>query len=214
MTSKRRSLSKFTSGVSKRRKNPNGNGEGGSSSGGSKSGIWDETVAIATDLVLPGVAAYAGTRIAGRIGHAIGRRKSATAAKHMVPLSSLAMAISAIILAGKWDKLERYRTGIMVGSGIAAIQAILQAYVPMWAWVLSDPNEDAVRAMLAQPVLPEHLLEPGYIEQLPGSDLGPGAGYQQQVPQQGQEPQQGGIDVDDFSDIPGMDGSLKTGIFS
>jgi len=204
----KRSLSKFSSGVAKRKKNPEG-GEGG------KSGLWDDVVSVSTELVLPGVAAYAGTRIAGRIGYAIGRRRSAAMARHLVPLSSLAAAIAAIILAGKWEKLSAYKTGIMVGSGIAAVQSVLQAYVPQWAWVLADPNEDATRLALNQPVMSEadSMLEEGYIEQLPGMDLGPGPGFSEKTPS-ATTSGGGGIDIDDFSDIPGMDGTFKSGIFS
>jgi hypothetical protein len=101
-------------------------------------------LAIAKDLggevlevAVPGLVGYAGTRIAGRISRAVLAPRIAMLAKHAGPLGNL-LAVLAAYFATKQASLRKYRTPVLVGSGIALFQTLLQTYFPGIAKILDD----------------------------------------------------------------------------
>lgn len=96
------------------------------------------------ELILPGVVAYGGTRIAGRIAYRLARKKSPKLAKHVGPWTSVAVAGLAWYAVHKWETFAKYYTPVVVGATIAAIQGLVQTYLPQWGWVLNDYHMDDV----------------------------------------------------------------------
>ena len=119
--------------------------------------IWTD----AWEIVVPGVAAYTGTRLAGRIAYSLARKKSPNLAKHVGPLVSLAVAAAGWFLVHKIDSLKKYHTPVVVGASIAAVQGILQTYIPQYGWILNDYHmNDALPANAAPAALPENQAPP------------------------------------------------------
>ena len=44
----------------------------------------------------------------------------------------------------KWKTFAKYHTPVVVGATIAAIQGLVQTYLPQWGWVLNDYHMDDV----------------------------------------------------------------------
>ena len=105
---------------------------------------------LKTDLVQflgPAVGAYAVTRFTGRGLHLFGSRWPAFQ-KHLRPLGNLLAFAAAWLASHKWKRLEKYHTPIVVGSGLALIQSLVQTYLPGLAWLL---DAEPARAVLAFP---------------------------------------------------------------
>lgn len=146
------------------------------------------------ELVIPGIAAYAGTRLAGRIAYKLGRKKSARFAKHAGALTPPLIAVGAFVAAHKSDRLAAYRDGLIIGSTIAGIQALVQAYLPQYGWILNDYHLDDVlpqasKAAAAQPLSEPATPVPDYDDY---TDLIPNEDPQQLEP--GNEP----VDLSEF----------------
>ncbi len=103
-----------------------------------------------TNLVAPGVASYAAGRLAGRIAYKLGKRKSVRFAKHAGALTPPIVAVGTLVAAGKIASLEPYRTGLIVGTTIAGIQSLVQAYIPQYGWILNDYHLDDVLPLAAK----------------------------------------------------------------
>lgn len=88
---------------------------------------------ITTDLVqsiVPAVGSYAATRLTGRIMRNFVGGRFPTWQKHFGPLGNVLAFIASWVLSHKWRRLERYHTPIVVGSGIALVQSLVQTYLP------------------------------------------------------------------------------------
>jgi hypothetical protein len=206
MAKRKSSLSKVAKRASKKRKNP-----APSEKAGFLASIGLVEIA---EPVGVGVGAYAATRLAGRIGYRLARKKSTRWAKHAGPWTSVLVSIVATYAAGKSKKLERYEMPILVGTWIASLQGLLQTYFPRWGWILNDYHMDD---------LPVAQL-PAATAKAP-ANAAPRNGAQQQAPQgfddyidvdpgpDAPPPEPG---EDDFSDIPGLGGGggFNTGIFA
>lgn len=98
----------------------------------------DDSVALMlTDLAgqaIPVVVTFAGTHV---LTHVVGDRLlgGKSYAHHMKVLTALA-AVVGVYFAGRTRPLEKYATGALVGTSLAAIATVLQAYVPQFAWLL------------------------------------------------------------------------------
>jgi hypothetical protein len=101
---------------------------------------------IAKDLmefVLPGFAGYAGTRLVSRVVHGMVLKRFPKLAKHASVLSTAAAATGAWFLAHRVERIQEHSTPIVVGASIAAIQTVVQAYLPKYGWMVSDHNLNA-----------------------------------------------------------------------
>lgn len=113
------------------RANPSGGGGGGPRAN-------PPMVSDFTHVILPGFGAYAVTRFLQRIAFTVASKRWPKLAKHIHALSGVAA------FGGSWFALHRikgaapYHDGILVGSGIAALQGVAQAYLPKYAWMTSD----------------------------------------------------------------------------
>lgn len=118
------------------------------------------------EMVVPGLGAYAGTRLAGRIGYRLARKKSAAVAKFAGPVTSVIVAAIGWYLVHKVKKFSKYHTPVVVGASIAALQGLLQTFLPQYGWILNDYHlDDATpEAMARAQLLPP---EPG---EIPGGE--------------------------------------------
>jgi hypothetical protein len=92
------------------------------------------------EFVVPGFAGYAGTRMVSRIVHGVVIKKWPKLAKHASVLSTLATAGGAMVAVHRIDRIKQYHTPVVVGASIAAIQTVVQAYLPKYGWMVSDHN--------------------------------------------------------------------------
>jgi len=92
--------------------------------------------------IVPGMLAYTGTRLAGRIGYRMARKKSVGLAKHVGPWTSVAIAALGWWAVHKIDWAKKYHTPVVVGAAVAALQGLVQTYLPQYGWILNDYHMD------------------------------------------------------------------------
>lgn len=111
-------------------------------------GGWGDLGAMAKQ-VGAGAAGYAGTRVVQRIAWTLTHKRRPTWSKHVQALAGVATFGAVLYGASKIRALDGYHEAVLVGSGVAAAQGVVQAYVPKYAWLLQDPRGDAGRALPA-----------------------------------------------------------------
>jgi len=98
-----------------------------------------------TNVILPGFGAYAASRVFQRIAFTMVGRRWPKLAKHTHAASGLAAFGAAWLLAHRWARLAKYHDGILVGTGVAALQGVAQAYLPAkYNWLLADCKQSDV----------------------------------------------------------------------
>jgi hypothetical protein len=103
-----------------------------------------------TQVILPGVGAYAASRIVGRVAYKVARKKSPRMAKHAGAIAPAAYLIAVWFLVNKVKRLEDYHGPALIGASIGAIQSLLQTYLPQYGWILNDYHMDDVLPQQAQ----------------------------------------------------------------
>lgn len=92
------------------------------------------------ELVLPGFGSFATARLLTRIVATQVAKKKPTWGKHAGALASIAAFFAAWWGGNKVKWLEKYQTPIMFGAGVAALQSVVQFYVPKLGWMVSDAS--------------------------------------------------------------------------
>jgi hypothetical protein len=105
------------------------------------------------EFIAPGFVGYAGTRFTSRAVHSVVIKRWPKLAKHASVLSTFGAAGLAYILVHRVKKIEKYHTPVVVGAGIAAIQTLVQAYLPKYGWLVSDHNLNQLPP--PQPIAPQ-----------------------------------------------------------
>lgn len=104
--------------------------------------------------IAPGFAAFAATRFLTRAATIQISKRYPKHAKHAGAIASLGSFAAAWFGAHRVRSLEKYHHPIVVGAGLAAIQSLVQIYLPMIGWIVSDATPDisskAVAAKSAQ----------------------------------------------------------------
>jgi hypothetical protein len=123
----------------RRRKNPEGDEPPASSSSDAGERPLMEEVA---GWVVPGFAGFAATRFTSYVASTqIAKRKPEWAIH-----SGAAVAVGSFLalwwFAGKIKMLRDHHTPIVVGSAIAALQSLIQMYIPQLGWMLADPSHE------------------------------------------------------------------------
>lgn len=103
------------------------------------------------EFVIPGFAGYAGTRVVSRVVKGVVSKKYPRLAKHAAVLSTIGAAAGAWLLVHRIERIKEYHTPVVVGSSIAALQTIVQAYLPKYGWLVSDHGVDEKAAAVARP---------------------------------------------------------------
>ncbi len=150
---KRRATGKKPTPRRKYRKNPGG--DGGSSTGFTSKIFFSDLI----EDVIPGFVGFAATRFLTRaVAVQIEKRKPGWG-KHTGAVASIGSFLAAWLVAGRWKAISKWHNPLVVGSGLAALQSLLQLYVPKLGWMVGDP-------------MPE-LLGMGPAGQLPGPQSRP-----------------------------------------
>lgn len=107
------------------------------------------------EFVGPGFASFAATRfLTGVVTSQISQRAPSWG-KHAGAVASVGSFMSLWLFGHKVEWLERWHTPIVVGSAIAALQSLIQLYIPSMGWLVSDaqanlPSSTATSALTAQ----------------------------------------------------------------
>jgi hypothetical protein len=106
------------------------------------------------EFIGPGFAAFAATRFGSRVAATQIAKKKPSWGKHAGAIASVAAFAAAWLLAHRVKWLAKYHTPIAVGAGIAALQSLIQLYVPKLGWMVADATPEIhAAAAPAQPQL-------------------------------------------------------------
>lgn len=92
------------------------------------------------EFIGPGFASFAATRFLTRIAAVYLARKKPSWGKHAGAITSIASFAGAYFGAHRVKMLAPYHTPIVVGSAIAALQSMIQLYIPKLGWMLADAS--------------------------------------------------------------------------
>ena len=96
-----------------------------------------------------GIGAYAGTRLLQRAAVVVIGKKRPSWRKHLHVAAGVVAFGAAWIACRKVKALAPYHTSALLGTGVAAAQGFVTAYVPKYAWVFSDVSPESLRALPA-----------------------------------------------------------------
>jgi hypothetical protein len=103
-------------------------------------------------VLLPGFGAYAATRVLARIVYNFVQPRWPSLGKHAHALAGVLGFGGTWFFAHKIEKLAPYHDGIVMGSGIAALQGVATAYLPdKYNWLLQDVSPEDVTAPAPAP---------------------------------------------------------------
>ena len=86
-----------------------------------------------------GFAGFGLTKFASRLAYAQTVRRWPKLANHAKVGTSIVTAVGAHFGSQYWSKSAEFTEEITIGAGVAAVQAIVQTYLPKFAWLVSDP---------------------------------------------------------------------------
>lgn len=98
------------------------------------------------EYIVPGFAAFAATRFLTRVATVQIAKRWPSRAKHAGAIASVGSFAAAWFGAHRVKYLEQYHHPIVVGSGLAAIQSLIQLYLPALGWVVSDAGPELAAA--------------------------------------------------------------------
>ncbi len=104
---------------------------------------------LITDLmefVVPGFAGFGATRLLSYVAATQVARRKPSWGKHIGAIAAGGSFLAAWLLIHRVKFLEKHHTPIVVGSAIAAIQSLLQLYLPQLGWMLADPTMQVEQA--------------------------------------------------------------------
>lgn len=90
------------------------------------------------EFVGPGFAAFAATRFLTGVATSQISQRAPSWGKHAGAVASVGSFLGLWLFGHKVKWLERWHTPIVVGSAIAALQSLIQLYIPSMAWLVSD----------------------------------------------------------------------------
>lgn len=90
------------------------------------------------EFVGPGFGSFAATRFLTRVATSQIAQRKPSWGRHAGALASAGSFFAAWFLGHRVRWLERWHTPIVVGSAIAALQSLIQLYLPTLGWVVSD----------------------------------------------------------------------------
>ena len=105
------------------------------------------------EYILPGFAAFAATRFATKFAATQIAKRYPKYAKHAGAIASVGSFAAAWYGAHKVKYLDQYHHPIVVGSGLAALQSLVQLYAPKLGWLVGDPLPTALPAASSAPLL-------------------------------------------------------------
>lgn len=120
----------------------------------------------------PAIAAFAATRLLTRIAAVQISKRFPRAAPHAGALASIGTFAAAVIAGHKLPYVRDYQEPVIIGSGVAAAQSLIQIYIPKLGWVVSDASPDiaatqkrkavAAQQQQVQRQIPKQTADPDY----------------------------------------------------
>lgn len=92
------------------------------------------------EFIGPGFAGFAATRLLTYVASTQIAKRAPKMGKHAGAAASVGAFAAAYFLAHRWKWLAKYQMPLIVGSGIAAAQSLLQLYFPKLGWMVSDAS--------------------------------------------------------------------------
>lgn len=107
------------------------------------------------EFVVPGFAGFAAGRLMTRIATTQVAKYKPSLGKHAGAVAAVGSFLAAWFLGHKVKFLAKHHTPLVVGSAIAALQSLIQLYIPQLGWMISDasPDVDALAAPSTSPPL-------------------------------------------------------------
>lgn len=94
------------------------------------------------EFVGPGFASFAATRFLTRVAATQLAKKKPSWGKHAGAVTSLAAFAAAWWGAHRVKWLQKHHTPIVVGAAIAALQSLIQLYIPRLGWMVADATPE------------------------------------------------------------------------
>lgn len=109
---------------------------------------WGATFAFVDDLksLGAGLGAYGSTRLVQRLATKIAAKKKPAWTKHVHAATGAAVFAAAVLASRRVRALDPYHEAIVIGSGVAAVQGVVGAYIPRFAWLMSGAAPQALPA--------------------------------------------------------------------
>jgi hypothetical protein len=171
----------------------------------------------------PGFGGFAVSRFATRAAATQIAKRAPSWGKHAGAAAAVGTFLAAWFLANRWKWLEKWHTPIVVGSGIAMAQSLIQLYLPALGWMVSDASPELAAAdqslSVAQAPQNMHLLptndDPNEFTYNDSFDAGR-YGHHQSPPTTGAGTGPGGPAPSDMSDLAIDDviGAANLGVFA
>lgn len=98
------------------------------------------------EWVGPGFASFAATRFATRVAATQIAKRKPSWGKHAGAGVSIGAFLAAWFLGHRLKWLGKYHTPITVGAAIAALQSLIQLYIPKLGWMVSDASPELAAA--------------------------------------------------------------------
>ena len=92
------------------------------------------------EFVVPGFAGFGATRLLSYVAATQVARRKPSWGKHVGAIAAGGSFLAAWLLAHRVKFLEKHHTPIVVGAAIAALQSLIQLYLPQLGWMLADPT--------------------------------------------------------------------------
>jgi hypothetical protein len=113
------------------------------------------------EWVIPGFAGFAASRFITRVAATQLAKKRPSWGKHAGVGMSVVTFLAAWYLGHRVKAIAKYHTPITVGSAIAALQSVLQLYLPKLGWMVSDASPELeAGAAVSQLAAPSMNLQP------------------------------------------------------
>ena len=117
--------------------------------------------------IIPGFAAFAATRFVTRTAAIHIAKRWPKYAKHAGALASIGTFAAAWLGAHRVKYLEKHHDMVVVGAGIAAIQSLVQLYLPALGWVVSDCSPQLGSPASTKPLLAQQAQLAGFSRSAP-----------------------------------------------
>ena len=115
---------------------------------------------LATDVaeyMLPGFAAFIAARVATRFAATQIARRYPSAAKHAGAVAAVGTFAASWLGAHRVKALAKYHHPIVIGTGLAAAQSLLQLYLPGLSKLIGEPLPTALPAPASRPVATQQI---------------------------------------------------------
>jgi len=127
----------------------------------------DLDTSVFTEKVAPGFGAYAATRFLSRAAFTIADKRKMKSAKHVAVGVGLGTAAAVWAFGDRVKQTQKFYEPILIGAGTAAVQGLIQAYMPRYGWMTGDlPKASPVAAAPSAPSLSE-MMQDDDLEMVP-----------------------------------------------